>query len=105
MASAESRRIRAMFGETAAQPAVSPEVGRREWEAAVVDVPLPPDVALEPIAVGALPGAWLRPSTAAPDTALLFAHGGGYNAGSWRTHRELASRLALATRMPVLLFD
>ena len=44
-----------------------------------------------------------------PDTTennvILYLHGGGYVAGSIKTHRELAGRIALASKAHVLLID
>ncbi|MGQ0468112.1 MAG: alpha/beta hydrolase [Sporichthyaceae bacterium] len=48
-----------------------------------------------------------RPDTA-PDPrngAILYLHGGGYVVGSPRSHRPVASRLALGTGLPVLVLD
>lgn len=44
-------------------------------------------------------GHLLRPG----QSAVLWFHGGGYIAGSCRTHRGLAGRLALASGLPVFL--
>ena len=49
------------------------------------------------------PALWLIPENAAAGPLLLFIHGGGYIAGSIRTHQELAGRIALAARARCLL--
>ena len=51
------------------------------------------------------PAEWVTAQEAASDAALLYLHGGGYVIGSPETHRELASRMSLATGCRVLLLD
>lgn len=55
--------------------------------------------------VGGRPAEWVTAQGAASDAALLYLHGGGYVIGSPETHRELASRMSLATGCRVLLLD
>lgn len=40
-----------------------------------------------------------------PSAAILYVHGGGFVAGSARGYRGFASRLSMATRLPVLVVD
>ncbi|PPJ23426.1 alpha/beta hydrolase [Nocardia nova] len=49
---------------------------------------------------------WVR-ATSATDRpgAILYVHGGGFVAGSARGYRGVASRLSMATRMPVFVVD
>lgn len=53
----------------------------------------------------ALPGEWLHPREAAPGVALLFMHGGGFIAGSPRTHRSFAAWLAQESGVSVFSLD
>ncbi|HRQ77749.1 MAG TPA: alpha/beta hydrolase [Gemmatimonadaceae bacterium] len=48
-----------------------------------------------------LPGEWLYPRDAFDGVALLFIHGGGFIAGSPRTHRSFAGWVANESRVPV----
>lgn len=48
-----------------------------------------------------LPGEWQRPAEASDDAVILFLHGGGYIAGSPRTHRSFSSWLGQEARTPV----
>jgi monoterpene epsilon-lactone hydrolase len=67
-------------------------------------VPLLDGTTVEPIDVGAVPSEWVRPAAAvAPDSCILYLHGGGYVIGSCNTHRALASHLAGRTGLPVLV--
>ena len=69
-------------------------------------LPLVGGATVEPITVDGVPSEWVRPATAvAPDSCILYLHGGGYVIGSCDTHRPLASHLATRTGMPVLLVD
>lgn len=62
---------------------------------------LPRGVRVEASREAGLPGEWLRPRDAADGVALLFIHGGGFIAGSPRTHRSFTAWLAKASRVPV----
>lgn len=102
MASPESRVLRASFSSDPNPPEIPPATMRQEWEAAVADIELPPGITITPVAAGGVEGAWAE-GPAAAGSVLLFLHGGGYNAGSWFTHRELAARLCLASGARVFL--
>jgi acetyl esterase/lipase len=52
-----------------------------------------------------LPGEWQRPAGAAADAVILFLHGGGYVAGSPKTHRSFSSWLAQEAQTPVLSLE
>ncbi len=51
-----------------------------------------------------LPAAWARPPSA-QDAVLLYLHGGGYGFGSFRSHRGLIERIAVAAKLPVVAID
>ncbi len=46
-------------------------------------------------------GEWITPPGAADSGAILFLHGGGYALGSVDSHRDVISRLALATGLRI----
>lgn len=50
-------------------------------------------------------GEWLRPRQARRGRALLYLHGGGYMAGSPRTHRAITARLAHRLGVAVFALD
>jgi acetyl esterase/lipase len=50
-------------------------------------------------------GEWLRPRQARRGRALLYLHGGGYLAGSPRTHRAITARLAQRLGVAVFALD
>lgn len=64
---------------------------------------LPRAVEVLPSRDAALQGEWLRPRArpTATDGVLLFIHGGGFIAGSPRTHRSFTAWLAQASGVPV----
>lgn len=66
---------------------------------------LPRGVQVEPSREPGLPGEWLRPRDAANGVAMLFIHGGGFIAGSPRTHRSFTAWLAEASRVPVFSLE
>jgi acetyl esterase/lipase len=67
--------------------------------------PMPPNVAVQPIAIGDVSAEWLRPVGVNDERVVLYLHGGGYTMGSCRTHRALGARLAIASQAPVLVID
>ncbi|AKR56471.1 hypothetical protein XM25_11830 [Devosia sp. H5989] len=78
---------------------------RRNWEADAAKLELPEGAQFRPAIAGGVPAEWVEMPDANPRRVFLFLHGGGYNAGSPKTHRKLAAYLARATGMKVLLPD
>lgn len=105
MFSPEYWQVRATLVNDRATLGVPLAVQRQEWEDGVAGVALPEGVTTELAAPGDIPGEWVRGAAAEGDAAVLLVHGGGFSAGSCRTHRELAARLSLASGVPVLTFD
>jgi len=66
---------------------------------------LPPGLSIEPCSVGGVTGEWLRPGVVDGNGLVLYLHGGAYIYGSTVTHRGIASRLAIASRSPVLVIN
>lgn len=102
MRSRESHTIRASFRKDD-NPSDDPTAGRHEWEAAAALVPLLVGIKLTVVEMAGVFGEWVDNPSAQQDQVIYFLHGGGYNAGSPITHRELASHLSLAAGMRVLL--
>jgi monoterpene epsilon-lactone hydrolase len=59
----------------------------------------------ESIRVFDMPAEWITPKRSKSDKVLLFIHGGGYATGSVRTHRALASQIAIHARIRALSID
>src|SRR5215212_5282884 len=105
MPSPESQHIRAGFINVQ-EPSVAPiEAQRQEWEAAVEATNLQLDALVTPVDLDGIYGEWVTVRDSNTASVLLFLHGGGYNAGSCKTHRALAAHLARATHARVLLID
>src|SRR5262249_54412092 len=66
---------------------------------------LPADLRVEAVDAGGVPGAWISLPGARDDAAVLYLHGGGYQMGSVRTHKELCGRIARATGVRLLPID
>jgi acetyl esterase/lipase len=105
MASPESQRIRATFVHTQETAAAPLEAQRQEWEAAVEATNLHLDAVVTPVDLDGVYGEWITVRESDQAGVLLFLHGGGYNAGSCKTHRALATHLARAAHTRVLLID
>ncbi|MGZ4707922.1 MAG: alpha/beta hydrolase [Acidimicrobiales bacterium] len=78
---------------------------RAGMEATAGAIPPSDGVTVEPTTVAGRPAEWIAPRDGASDRVVLYLHGGGYCIGSIRTHRNLASRLALAYGGRVLNLD
>ena len=75
---------------------------RATLEDAAGRLPMPPRVDVQQTTSGDIPAEWLRPADTTDDRAILYLHGGAYTMGSCTTHRALASRVAIASKTPVL---
>ena len=106
MASPESIRIRAELSRASDRGQPPPvAVMRQEWETAVEAVNRGLRATVTAVDVNGILGEWIHTGQTAGEGAILFFHGGGFNAGSCRTHRALAARIAAAADLPVLLID
>jgi monoterpene epsilon-lactone hydrolase len=105
MRSPASQRIRAALWSNRDAPLPPLEVERQAWEAAAAQAMLPATISVTPVMEAAIRGAWIGSPEADPEQTLFYLHGGGYNAGSSLTHRELGARLCLASGLRVLLLD
>ncbi|MEO8756391.1 MAG: alpha/beta hydrolase [Devosia sp.] len=111
MVSLEARtRIDAMFADKREQRQRFPdgkplELRRRDWEAqSRLDV-LPKGSRFRPADAGGVRAEWMEMPLVEKSRVMLLLHGGGYNAGSPRTHRKMAAFLSRAAHMPVLTPD
>jgi cation diffusion facilitator CzcD-associated flavoprotein CzcO/acetyl esterase/lipase len=86
-------------------------VVRRWWlDACSVGNRVPRGTEVRSVRLGGVPGVRVSHSGADSDgavagRAVLYLHGGGYTAGSSRTHRALAGHLSRAVAAPVFLLD
>ena len=79
---------------------------RRQWEDECLTTHvLPEGMVVEAVISGGVPGEWVTMPQSQADKVFLLLHGGGYNAGSPKTHRSMAANLAAATGMRVLVPD
>jgi acetyl esterase/lipase len=111
MVSREARvEIDRMFAKAREQAVAYPDgkplaLRRREWEAeSRLDV-LPKGARFQPADAGSVRAEWMEMPHMNAERAFLLLHGGGYNAGSPRTHRKMAAHLSRAGNMRVLVPD
>jgi len=81
------------------------EQRRREWETEALQQALPEGFQFAPADAGGVPAEWMEMPGAVEGRVLLLLHGGGYNAGSPKTHRRIGADLSRATGMRVLVPD
>lgn len=98
--------IVAIREQIAARPKVTDIAQRRrDYDARGKSFPIPPDVVIERLDAGGVPGEWTSTPDAAPDQAILFLHGGGYVIGSLDSHRHLAAEAGRQAGTHVLSID
>ena len=79
---------------------------RETLEAMPTHAPVFKQVRFEPVDAGGVAAEWCRPLAGGePSRVLIYFHGGGYVAGSVRTHREFVARLSLEAQSRVLSVD
>ena len=78
---------------------------RRAWEAAARLTVLPRDARFSQADADGVPAEWMDMPRVWRDRVLILMHGGGFVAGSPRTHRRLAANLGRMTHMRVLTPD
>lgn len=59
----------------------------------------------QPVTANGVPAEWIRISNILPERAVLYLHGGSYNAGSIHSHRTIAANTAWAVKAGALLID
>ena len=62
-------------------------------------------ITCEPVDVNGIPAEWIIPPDEKTGNAILFIHGGSFNAGSIASHRTLAGNIAIASKTRALLID
>lgn len=81
------------------------EATRERFEAMLAQFPIDPDVTVDEVTVGNVPGLRVAAPGTSPTRVLVWFHSGGYILGSARGHRGLAASLSAATGRTVLLPD
>jgi monoterpene epsilon-lactone hydrolase len=68
-------------------------------------VKLPKDVKSENVNARGVPAVWISTPDVLNDQVLLYLHGGGYIAGSIKSHNNLAARLSRVSKARVLVIE
>jgi monoterpene epsilon-lactone hydrolase len=66
---------------------------------------IPADIAITPVDAGGVPAEWTSAPGADQERVILFLHGGGYMAGSLRSHRHVMAELGRLAGMQTLALD
>jgi len=64
-----------------------------------------PSIYFDSFQINQIPAQWVIPPNADERSIIIYVHGGGYIAGSMNSHKDLASRIALAAEARLLIFD
>ncbi len=95
----------AKYQNSRADKSASLQQQRERLESLAKYQAMPPKVDVQQTRVGDIYGEWLRPNHANNGRATLFFHGGAYTMGSCNTNRAIASRVAIASTTPSLIFE
>ncbi len=97
MPSVEARRLRDALTLRRPEDTASVEESRLGWDAAVVETNARLSCTVTTLDISGVPGELVEEPVAGNTDrpVVLFLHGGGFNSGSPRTHRELAHRLGI----------
>lgn len=99
-------RVVAMFrAATPTSPDAPIEAWRAGFSAMAAQIPLPPQIAVEPATIGGVPGLMVKAPGVDPARILVHFHSGGYVMGSAHDYREFGGRLSAACKSPVFLPD
>lgn len=78
---------------------------RNGWEEFAKSIKLPDSISISSERIDGINTEWISSNRCSTDSLIVHYHGGGYESGSCITHRELASRIVLATDTTVVLVD
>ncbi|MDN3563319.1 alpha/beta hydrolase [Paeniroseomonas aquatica] len=78
---------------------------RRRLDALGTQYALAADVQIEPVSANGVPAEWNSTPGAEASRVLLFLHGGGYVAGSLRSHRSMVAEAGRAAGLRCLALD
>jgi len=105
MTNPQVEQIRQMLAASALTQEPTLENMRTNLDAAGANFPPLPGVRYEPVDAGGVNAEWIRVEGADPKRTLMYVHGGGYMLGSLDSHRDLASRIAVAAKADTLAID
>ncbi|GLQ32012.1 alpha/beta hydrolase [Litoribrevibacter albus] len=87
-------------------PTTSIGVQRRVMDLSLQLNLLPSGTKISPVEIRDIPAEWIsNVHSKASNTVILYLHGGAYNIGSTKSHRNLVAHLAKASGATVLLLD
>jgi acetyl esterase/lipase len=81
------------------------EKQRKDLENNVFLFKKPRKMKVRSLEINGISAEWLYQKDQIEDRAILYLHGGSYNAGSLNTHRSLAARIGKVSSSPVLSID
>jgi len=106
MASKEFERlIEFLRSQPQPEPDLPPAELRAGFEEIAAMFPVAPEVSLQPVDVGGMPGEWITAPGASNDRVVFYLHGGGYVVGSIATHRAMVGRISRAASARALVVE
>ncbi|MBF5096513.1 alpha/beta hydrolase [Azospirillum sp. INR13] len=94
-------RVRSVYGRWNRSTTV--EQMRQDWDALFGASPVAAEVTA--VDVGGVPAEWVHSEAVDADRIVLYFHGGGFQVGSPRSHRELMAHISAAASCRVLGVD
>jgi len=105
MASKEYELLLEKLKKRPASAHLSLEEMRANFETVLTAFPPDPDILLDSVSIGSISACWTLAPRATKKKVILFLHGGGFNAGSIKSHYALMGHLSRATGCAVLAIE
>jgi monoterpene epsilon-lactone hydrolase len=108
MSKTTSRILSAIFSQLRSRPALD-DIGIEQYRKLLERsaMAFKPDISVkvEPIHINNIKAQWLIPLNPKGNRIIMYVHGGGFIAGSIKSHQDLATRIAIASESRVLIFN
>jgi acetyl esterase/lipase len=102
MASKRYLQLLEQFKNRPASTHLSIEKIREGFEKLLAAYPAEADIRFESSSINSIPACWVFGPEVSRKKVILFFHGGGFNAGSVNSHRDLMGRISKACGLPLL---
>ena len=102
MPSKEYHQILEQLKNLPASNQASIEELREGFEKLLALFPPESDIQFEPLSFGSISACWVLAPNVSRKKIVLFLHGGGFNAGSVNSHRNIMGRISRASGRAVL---
>lgn len=105
MVSRECKEFYQKIFESRKEKAGSIHDMRRDFEKFLESFAPPGDISFQEVKIGNVKGEWTLAPQCRKDKVIIYLHGGGFNLGTVRSHRDLSGRLSRSSGFAVLAVE